>query len=273
VDVEAAVQAEPIPAVPAVQSLVEQGVALDVAMDAMDVVEGAMALALDAEADVVDVEVLVAIAVEVDVVRTVLARVMDVAVVKTDAHLHAEVVRDVVDVEVLIPAEREQYVTVVLIHAEPGAEPDAPAAAGADATTSVRPDAAILAAQRVRQHVTAPVKISALERLRRNQNNGGKAMNKCQKRIPVKVDQELASETERAYMMYGLMQSNFAELVRSGVPAAECAAYEERMLEVFRLRQECYDLIKGYAPEELKVKAISWEFIDFKDGIVEYWAV
>ena len=94
-----------------------------------------------------------------------------------------------------------------------------------------------------------------------------------QTRIPVKVDPELASETERAYTMYGMMQSNFAELVRSGVPAAELSAYEDRMLEVFKRRQECYDLIKGYAPDELKGKAISWEFVDFQSGVVEYWAV
>ena len=94
-----------------------------------------------------------------------------------------------------------------------------------------------------------------------------------QTRIPVKVDLELASETERAYMMYGMMQGNFAELVRSGVPAAECAAYEDRMLEVFKRRQECYGLIKGYAPDELKGKEIKWEFVDFQGGIVEFWAV
>ena len=96
---------------------------------------------------------------------------------------------------------------------------------------------------------------------------------KRQMRIPVKVDTELASETERAYTMYGMMQSNFAELVRSGVPAVECAAYENRMLEVFRRRQECYRLIKGYAPEELKGKEINWEFVDFGGGTVEFWAV
>ena len=97
--------------------------------------------------------------------------------------------------------------------------------------------------------------------------------NKCTARIPVKVDLELASETERVYTLYGMMQSNFTELVRSDVPAEERAAYEERMLEVFRRRQECYDLIKGYAPDELKGKAISWEFVDFQNGVVEYWAV
>ena len=94
-----------------------------------------------------------------------------------------------------------------------------------------------------------------------------------QTRIPVKVDLELASETERAYMMYGMMQSNLTELVRSGVPVAECSAYEERMLEVFKRRQECYGLIRGYAPDELKCKDIKWEFVDFGDGIVEFWAV
>ena len=94
-----------------------------------------------------------------------------------------------------------------------------------------------------------------------------------QTRVPVKVDLELASETERAYMMYGMMQGNYTELVRSGVPAAECAAYEERMLEAFRRRQECYDLIKGHAPDELKGKAISWEFVDFQSGVVEFWGV
>jgi len=94
-----------------------------------------------------------------------------------------------------------------------------------------------------------------------------------QTRIPVKVDLELASETERAYMMYEMMQGNFAELVRSGVPAAECAAYEERMLEVFKRRQQCYGLVRGYAPNELKGKEIKWEFVDFGDGIVEFWAV
>ena len=94
-----------------------------------------------------------------------------------------------------------------------------------------------------------------------------------QTRIPVKVDLELASETERAYMTYGMMQSNYTELVRSGVPAAECAAYEERMLEVFKRRQECYDLIKEYAPDELKGKGLNWEFVDFQGGIVEFWAV
>ena len=94
-----------------------------------------------------------------------------------------------------------------------------------------------------------------------------------QTRIPVNVDHELAAETERAYTMYGMMQSNFAELVRSDVPAAECAAYEERMLEVFKRRQECYDLIKGYAPDVLRGKTIGWEFVDFKNGTVEFWAV
>ena len=94
-----------------------------------------------------------------------------------------------------------------------------------------------------------------------------------QTRIPIKVDSELATETERAYTMYGMMQSNYTELVRSGVQAAECAAYEERMLEVFRRRQGCYDLIKGYAPVELKGQTISWEFVDFQNGVVEFWAV
>ena len=94
-----------------------------------------------------------------------------------------------------------------------------------------------------------------------------------QTRIPVKVPLELASETERAYTMFGMMQSNYTELVRSGVPTAECAAYEERMLEVFRRRQECYSLIKGYAPDELKGKEIKWEFVDFGNGTVDFWAV
>jgi len=93
------------------------------------------------------------------------------------------------------------------------------------------------------------------------------------KRIPVKIDAELASETERAFMMYGMMQSNLKEFIRSDFPAEERAAYEERMLEVFRRCQECYDLIRGYAPDELKGKVIGWEFVDFQSGIVEYWAV
>jgi hypothetical protein len=45
------------------------------------------------------------------------------------------------------------------------------------------------------------------------------------------------------------------------------------MLEVFQRRQECYTLVNGYAPDELKGKQVKWEFVDFQNGIVEYWAV
>jgi len=131
--------------------------------------------------------------------------------------------------------------------------------------------------QLVRRHVIALVRINVLERLQHKIEEeirmNHKEVEKCQVRIPVKVDSALASETERAFRMHEMMRSNFTELVRSGVPVEELAAYEERMLEVFKRRQECYDLIKGYAPEELKGRTINWEFVDFQGGVIEYWAV